>query len=247
MKFVLTGATRSGKSSVVKLLDPKAMIVEETMASGEKTTVAMDIGKVILKDFQISLFATPGLQRFEAMRQILYRGTDVMIFLFDGESPKNDPNAMAILKEIHDVNAKKPPTFGIIFAINKCELTPHRTETELNTLIKKYLPAEMMQILETITIMKDNNNIKIFEISAKTNLNVQLLMQEALNMAFKKWKKTLTVMNQYAKSTPSIATALNITPERLKEIINEAEMRKLITIDRKIGALSLTDLGKKIL
>jgi len=64
MKITVSGPTQSGKSSFIKHFDEKAMNVEAKARDNKYYTVGMDLGSVKLNGFDVFLFGTPGLLRF---------------------------------------------------------------------------------------------------------------------------------------------------------------------------------------
>ncbi len=246
MKIVISGSTRSGKSTLIKSLDPKALCVEEKTANLQTTTVAMDVGKYVINDFIFTLFGTPGFDRFSVIRQILMKGTDVLVFLFDGENDSHDENALNILKEVEATINLNNPRFYIIFAVNKIDLPDHRTADQINELIRSILSPEELATVQAVTYMKNESEIKIFEISAQENQYVDELLQVTLVLAIKKWKPILEKIAETDMTKDGLLAGFNLQPERLKDLLNELEMRKLVIINRADGSLEISDHGKSL-
>lgn len=247
MKFVVSGAHHSGKTSLLKFLDPKVLSVDEQTPSHEMTTVAMDVGKHIIDDFILTLFGTPGFERFEMIRKIIMKGTDVIIFLFDGTNTQQDDNAFKILNEIQSTLDPEKPKFRIVFAVNKCDLEMHRTAGDIHQLIVKALPKNVFEAFSRITVMENPTKIKIFEISAKSGQNVVSLMNAALSLTKQKWKPVLEQIRKSNKNIVTLGTELNLNQEQMKDLMNEVEMRKLVIINRATKTVEFTSLGLKIL
>ncbi len=82
LKIVVFGAFNAGKSSFIEAIDPSSRHVEAPADEGT-TTVAMDFGRVTVRNMQVFLFGTPGQERFEFVRQIISRGMDAAIMIID--------------------------------------------------------------------------------------------------------------------------------------------------------------------
>jgi small GTP-binding protein len=82
LKIVVFGAFNAGKSSFIQAIDPTSRHVEAPADEGT-TTVAMDFGRVTVRNMQVFLFGTPGQERFEFVRQIISRGMDAAIMIID--------------------------------------------------------------------------------------------------------------------------------------------------------------------
>jgi small GTP-binding protein len=247
MKIVISGSHYSGKTTLLRAIDTKCLSVDEKISQNESTTVAMDVGKVELQGLPFTVFGTPGFQRFNVIRSIIMKGTDVLIFLFDGESNENDENAMSILKEIHDVSDKKDPRFYIVFCMNKMDVPNHRPVSEIQALLKKAMPEPGWSVLKRVTVMQDANNVKIFEISAKDNTNVPQLLSVVFELAITKWKPLLAEIKKTHYDMAELGKSLNINNDQLKDLVNELEMRKLIKADRTARKIEITSMGQKFL
>jgi len=81
MKIVVTGPFSAGKTTLIKTISEVAVVGTESEVSDasrsqkNKTTVAMDYGRVTFaEDLALYLFGTPGQRRFEVMWEILSEG-----------------------------------------------------------------------------------------------------------------------------------------------------------------------------
>ncbi len=82
LKIVVFGAYNAGKSSFIQAVDPSSKHIEAPAEDGT-TTVAMDFGRITVRNMQVFLFGTPGQERFEFVRQIISRGMDAAIMIID--------------------------------------------------------------------------------------------------------------------------------------------------------------------
>ena len=83
LKVVIVGAENSGKTTLVRQLNPNAKSVEHIDDEGNSITVGLDIGKIELAGFNLYFFGTPGHQRFEFARKIVSHGAHIGILMID--------------------------------------------------------------------------------------------------------------------------------------------------------------------
>jgi small GTP-binding protein len=89
LKIVVFGSYDAGKSTFIQCLDPRSRHVEADTVNGS-TTVALDFGRVMVGDYKVYLFGTPGQQHFEFVRRILARGMHGAIMIVDSTSDIDD-------------------------------------------------------------------------------------------------------------------------------------------------------------
>lgn len=125
LKVLITGSFGSGKTTLIRSLseiDPlltekkiSSPSVEET--NKKTTTVAMDMGKVLLEDgTEVHLYATPGQERFEFMLDILKRGIVGAIILIDATNPQSVEDAKRFASRLRE-NFHIP----ILFVVTKID------------------------------------------------------------------------------------------------------------------------------
>ncbi len=89
LKVVVTGPVGSGKTTFVhSLVGEDAITTDEIVTNGiqkEQTTVAMDHGQVRVKGHEVTLFGTPGQERFDYMWEMLSEGTDAVVLLIPAD------------------------------------------------------------------------------------------------------------------------------------------------------------------
>ncbi|MDQ7055912.1 MAG: ATP/GTP-binding protein [Persephonella sp.] len=77
VKILVTGHFSAGKTEFIKNITGDTLLTEVSLSSQEeksvkeKTTVAMDYGKLEIKGKKVHLFGTPGQERFDFMLDIL--------------------------------------------------------------------------------------------------------------------------------------------------------------------------------
>jgi len=82
VKIVAFGSYHSGKTSLVRSIDPKIRMTEANNIEGG-TTVAMDLGIREHRGFKIYLYGTPGQDRFGVARAVVAFGLHAGIIVVD--------------------------------------------------------------------------------------------------------------------------------------------------------------------
>jgi len=113
LKIVIFGAFGSGKTTLIKTLDPESKHVEADCAGGT-TTVALDYGRIQNNGCHIHIYGTPGQERFGFAREIIAKGMDGAILLVDVTSPL-DEFTRHLSDSLH--SAKLP----FVVFLNKCD------------------------------------------------------------------------------------------------------------------------------
>ena len=113
LKIVVFGAFGSGKTTLIKTIDPESKHIEANCAGGT-TTVALDFGRIQNNGCHIHIYGTPGQERFEFAREIIANGMDGAILLVDATSHIDD-FTRHLSDSLHE--AKVP----FVVFLNKCE------------------------------------------------------------------------------------------------------------------------------
>lgn len=113
LKVVITGPFSAGKTTLIQTISEVAIVgterdvTDETRAVKERTTVAMDFGRIsFAPDLTLFLFGTPGQRRFEVMWEILSEGMIGFILLVhagDERSIEEASHILATFREYADV------------------------------------------------------------------------------------------------------------------------------------------------
>ncbi len=103
MRLVITGPVGAGKSTFIRsisdieVVDTDRQATDETAQLKEKTTVAMDFGRVqIDPEMSIHLYGTPGQARFDFMWDVLIQKAQAYILLVPAHRPAEFRNARVI-------------------------------------------------------------------------------------------------------------------------------------------------------
>ena len=216
--MVVSGASQCGKSNYIKFFDKNSMNVQ---VKGQ--TIAMDIAYVNFEGFQITLFGTPGLSRFRMMRDIILRGADGIVFIFDAANPKSDNDAISILNEI------KNPKVPKVYLANKQDLKDARSPKMVQTQIK---------------LSKD---YKIFPSSIKTGQNIKESLKYLVSEILKKYKKLLQILCNYENDIRGLAEKLRKNKIQMRDFLYALEIRRFIKIDRVNRVYRVNEVLKKLI
>ena len=208
---MVSGPLSSGKSSFIRYLDENALNVEAKGIDDRYYTVGMDLGSIKLNGFDIFLFGTPGLLRFNVMRDVVVKGTDGVIFIFDAAHPEKDEDAIVILNAIRKVIPADTP---IIYLANKQDIEDARTSEVVRS--QNYLPQ----------------NVKIFPTSTKTGDNVEESLKYIVNQVFDNYSSLLQILQIYEKDIEGLAKELNKDKFEMRDFLNNLEIKRFIDIDR---------------
>jgi len=120
-KIVIFGSADSGKTTTIEnILEKKEEKVTKIECKG--TTVALDYGNAMINGEKFHIFATPGQERFQFMREILSNGLDGAIVVIDNSRGITDTD-----KQIMDnLNSNNVPY--VIFC-NKQDIVPGKIES----------------------------------------------------------------------------------------------------------------------
>lgn len=82
VKVVAFGSYHSGKTSLIRAIDPHPHLTEAKNHDGH-TTVALDLGIREHRGIKIHLFGTPGQERFEVAREVVAFGLHAGLVIVD--------------------------------------------------------------------------------------------------------------------------------------------------------------------
>jgi uncharacterized protein len=106
VKMVVTGPYSSGKTEFINSISEIDVVSTERESSSEaeravkdRTTVAMDFGRITVDDdLVLFLFGTPGQRRFDFMWEILAEGMLGFVVMVDSTKPETFREAKSILE-----------------------------------------------------------------------------------------------------------------------------------------------------
>ena len=214
MKIVVAGPFQCGKSTFVKKLDDSALNISTIDKKGKVCTIAMDIATINMdNNVKISLFGTPGLLRFDTIRNVVIEGADGIIFIFDGANPDMDDSAIQLLNEIRLVLPRDTP---IVYLINKIDDTNCRA----------------------VEVVREQNYIskgaKIFGISALTGENIEESISEIIEQVRSSYSPLIKTLRLHTDNPLGLVKKLaKANVEEVIELLHAMELRGIISINRK--------------
>jgi uncharacterized protein len=123
-KIVVTGPAQSGKTTFVANASDHGLSVSGTDMKGVATTVAMDLGRLSWKGFDVMIYGTPGHSRFDPIITQLIRRAMGILLLVDATRPDTLPRARDLLVASHGY------TLPLIVVATKSDL-PHVMDEEM--------------------------------------------------------------------------------------------------------------------
>ena len=119
LKIVITGPFAAGKTTLIKTISEVAIVgterdvTDETKSVKQRTTVAMDFGRLTFADdLSLFLFGTPGQRRFEVMWEILSEGMIGFILLVNASDERSVEEGSHILDQFRQY-AEVPYVIGV--------------------------------------------------------------------------------------------------------------------------------------
>ncbi len=211
MKIVVSGPLQCGKSSFIKYFDENALNIEAKARDNKLYTVGMDLGSVTLNGFDVFLFGTPGLLRFNVMRDVVLRGTDGVIFIFDAAHPEKDEDGIIILNSIRKAISQDIP---IIFLANKQDIAGARHSEVVRA--QNYLPEDTV----------------IFPTSTRTGENLENVLKQLVNQIYENYSSLIEILRTYENDIEGLTEKLKKNTIEMRDLLNNLEIKRFIEIDR---------------
>ena len=211
MKIVVSGPLQCGKSSFIKYFDENALNIEAKARDNKLYTVGMDLGSVTLNGFDVFLFGTPGLLRFNVMRDVVLRGTDGVIFIFDAAHPEKDEDGIIILNSIRKAISQDIP---IIFLANKQDIAGARHSEVVRA--QNYLPEDTV----------------IFPTSTRTGENLDNVLKQLVNQIYENYSSLIEILRTYENDIEGLTEKLKKNTIEIRDLLNNLEIKRFIEIDR---------------
>ncbi len=156
-KIVITGPPESGKSTFVATASERVRSIDRTGISDDTTTIAMDVGWLHWKDFDITLYGTPGQSQFDLSLPMILKNAMGAVIVVDVTRPDSFARAKHLITLISE---RRMP---LVIAANKNDL-PHR-----------------MNEVEIRTALDLKKNTPVFFISAKRNEDVRFVLESLVD------------------------------------------------------------------
>ena len=152
LKLLITGAFAAGKTQFINTITGDAVKTEVQLSQKteklqkDKTTVAMDYGKIEINGNKIHLFGTPGQDRFNFMLEILSQHKDGAIVIVDSANTESIHKTKRFIDFIK--NTGKP----FVIACNKQDLENSLSSEEIAKILG--IPSNIVKPL----IAKDKDS-----------------------------------------------------------------------------------------
>lgn len=115
-KIVVTGPSRSGKSTFILSASDYRESVDRSGMSTSPTTVAMDLGWIHWKSFDITLYGTPGEERFDPIIPQLVKNAMGVVLVIDATRPDQMERAK------HLIRLSRADRLPLVVAANRTDL-----------------------------------------------------------------------------------------------------------------------------
>jgi uncharacterized protein len=156
-KIVVTGPAHSGKTTFVTNASDETESVDRPGPQGDPTTVAMDYGWLRWRDFDITLYGTPGHARFDPLIPPALSHAMGVVLIIDATKPDTLPRARHLAGLI--IKKKIP----YVIAANRNDLPGTMSMDEIRSQLK--IP----------------HRIPVFPISAKNTSDVQRVLESLVD------------------------------------------------------------------
>ena len=147
VKVILLGESGVGKTSLINAVDGKDF--SDKMLATFSTTFIKKIYKIGSNKYQINLWDTAGQEKYRQLTKLFYKGSDIIIFVYDITSKISFDNLDEWISEVKNIVDNKY-VCGLVGNKNDLYFEEKVNEEEAQNLAK-------------------NNNIKFQLVSAKTD------------------------------------------------------------------------------
>jgi uncharacterized protein len=120
LKIVFTGPMGAGKTTAIRAISDAPPVSTEVANTDQATvakattTVALDYGQLRLEDgTAVSLYGTPGQERFSFMWEILCRGALGVVLLIDGSTATAREDLENYAEAFRRINPHQPFVIGV--------------------------------------------------------------------------------------------------------------------------------------
>lgn len=156
-RIVVTGPASSGKSTFVLNAADEGHSVDRMAQEGSMTTVALDFGWIRWKDFDITLYGTPGQERFDSLLPSYLGHAMGALLIIDATNADQLPRA----RLLSDMIARRRIPFAVV--VNKNDLTGT-------------LDPELIR-----RVLAISNEVPLYQISATRKTDVNFVLESLVD------------------------------------------------------------------
>ncbi|MHA2232729.1 MAG: GTP-binding protein [Candidatus Hodarchaeales archaeon] len=209
MKIVVFGPFNGGKSTFVRKLCASGSVHIDKQG----TTVALDHGMKTHFGIPVSLFGTPGLERFEVLRKILSRGADGAIMILDSVNQGSFEESKKLFAQVFKYLPEDTP---ILVCANKQDIDD---------------AEKPERILELVDI-DESDIVSVIGISALKGVNLDRALGIMVLSVLSRYKHRLLTVQEYGlKGLPVISRQWDVKEEEGRQFLQWLSWRQLILAD----------------
>ncbi len=192
IRTLIIGDSGVGKSSILN------QYVEDKYSDSYQCTIGVDYKTITTciseKSVKFLIYDTAGQERFKSITKVYYRGSQVIIYVFDITDRITFENISMWIKES---DSTAPNNYIKVLVGNKCDYDSIGTQTNLQTQTKTNLKKNrQVSIEEAEQFGKLNGFIGYYETSAKKNINIEKCFLEIGKFCV---ENNLTILNNKKK------------------------------------------------
>ncbi|MFX0114626.1 MAG: ADP-ribosylation factor-like protein, partial [Candidatus Hodarchaeota archaeon] len=177
------------------------------------TTVALDHGMKTHFGIPVSLFGTPGLERFEVLRKILSRGADGAIMILDSANPGSFEESRNLFAQVFKYLPEGTP---ILICANK---------QDVKGAVK---PENILELIE----VKESDVISVVGISALNGENLDRALGIMVLAVLNRYRHRLSTVHEYGlKGLPEISKKWGVKEDETRQFLQWLSWRQLILAD----------------
>lgn len=157
LKIVVTGPFGAGKTTFIRSISEIAVLSTErdisdhTRDQKERTTVAMDFGRITIDPtLVLYLFGTPGQERFDFMWEILSEGMLGFVLLVDRQREESTAEAQTILKAFR--NYGEVPYVVALNKLGDGDPNGEIEQTKQELMLEEHIPVIPMNALDRASV-----------------------------------------------------------------------------------------------
>lgn len=190
LKIVYYGPGRAGKTSSLEYLQEKlikrADVKMIQLKSPEERTLFFDfypikVGKVRGYDIRVQIYSVPGQERLQALRKLILRGVDGIVFVADAMALRRKPNVESFKNMIENLQSfgKNLSNIPFIIQLNKTDLA----ENQIPVISSDTLIFDLRREIKDRRLFE---GVPVYETSACNGKNIQKGLETIIKETIKR-------------------------------------------------------------